>query len=110
MSRLFSGYWRVYNILVRALGMMALLAGLGFVGWGGLVLLRIGLAPLVGMPGMVLLLAGFLAAGLGGTILGTPTYRPDLGDAAWDFDPFGKKSRRSATAQRSWWTGEMAGR
>jgi hypothetical protein len=101
-------YWRVYNVLVRALGMAALLAGCAFVGWGSLVLLRVGLAPLFGMPGVVLLMAGLLAVGLGGTILGTPTYRPDLGDAAWDFDPFGKKSRKLAGGSRSWWTGEKA--
>jgi hypothetical protein len=101
-----TGYWRVYNVLVRALGMAALAAGIGFIGWGAVLIPRLGFRVSEGGPPIVLLLAGLLAAGLGATILGTPTYRPDLGDAAWNFDPFGKKSRQSATAGRSWWTGD----
>jgi hypothetical protein len=106
MSNWLSGYWRVYNVLVRTLGMAALLAGVAFIGWGAVLIPRFGLTLANGGPTLVLLLAGLLAAGLGGTILGTPTYRPDLGDAAWNFDPLGKKTRQAATARRSWWTGD----
>jgi hypothetical protein len=106
MSGWVSGYWRVYNVLVRAMGSTALLAGFVFILWGVLRLYQLGLQASEGTPGLVLMMVGILSAGLGGTILGTPTYRPDLGDTAWNFDPFGTKARQSATRRRSWWTGD----
>jgi hypothetical protein len=106
MSNWLKGYWRIYNVLVRVFGVAALVSGLAFIGWGVLLILRLGGATLTDTPGVIPMIAGLLAAGLGGTILGTPTYRPDLGDAAWDFDPLGKKARTSATKRRSWWTGD----
>ena len=102
----YSGYWRVYNILVRAFGATAVVAGLAFLGWGILRLLQLGLQPSEGTPGLMLLLVGVLAAGLGAGILGVPTYRPDLGDPAWQFDPFGAKSKQIPATKRSWWTGD----
>jgi hypothetical protein len=101
-----TGYWRVYNILVRAFGASALVAGLGFIVWGVLRLLQLGLQPAEGTPGLMLLLVGLISAALGAGILGVPTYRPDLGDPAWQFDPFGAKARESPSTQRSWWTGD----
>ena len=101
-----AGYWRVYNILVRALGASSLLAGLGFIVWGVLRLKQMGLQASEGVPGLMLLMAGFIAAGLGASILGVPAYRPDLGDPAWQFDPLGKKNQQSLAARRSWWTGD----
>jgi hypothetical protein len=100
------GYWQVYNILVRALGAVALVAGIWFIGWGALRTFQMGLQASEGTPGLMLLLVGLLAAGLGVTILGVPTYRPDLGDPAWQFDPFGAKTTPSTPARRSWWTGD----
>jgi hypothetical protein len=32
----------VYNVLVRALGMAALAAGIGFIGWGAVLIPRLG--------------------------------------------------------------------
>jgi hypothetical protein len=106
MKSWISGYWRVYNVLVRVFGVAALVSGVAFIGWGVLLILRQGVGPLNDTPGLIPVVAGLLAAGLGGTILGTPTYRPDLGDAAWNFDPFGQQARKSTTANRSWWTGD----
>ena len=101
-----TGYWRLYNILVRVLGASALVAGIVFVGWGAVRLLQMGLQPSEGTPGLMLLLVGLISAGLGVTILGVPTYRPDLGDPVWQFDPLGSKSRKAPTVRRSWWTGD----
>ena len=56
--------------------------------------------------GVILLAAGLLAAGLGAAILTTPAYRPDLGDPALNFDLNGTRSRQTAVARRSWWTGD----
>jgi hypothetical protein len=100
------GYWRVYNVLVRALGLAALVFGLGFIVWGAARLMRLGLEADAGAPGVILVFAGIVAAALGATIIGTPTYRPDLGDPAWDFDPFGAKARKAPAGRRSWWTGD----
>jgi hypothetical protein len=59
------------------------------------------------MQGLWLLLVGLISILLGSGILGVPTYRPDLGDPAWQFDPFGAKGRQSpATRHSSWWTGD----
>ena len=99
-------YWRLYNVLVRALGMNAVLFGTGYVGWGAFRLAQLGLQPAEGAPGVTLVATGLLAAGLGAAILNTPAYRPDLGDPACEFDPFGSKTRQSPRARRSWWTGD----
>jgi hypothetical protein len=101
-----AGYWRVYNVLVRALGTMAFLSGLGFIVWGAVRMLQMGLQASEAFPGLVLLFVGFIAAGLGASILGVPAYRPDLGDPAWHFDPFGKRTHQSQASRRSWWTGD----
>jgi hypothetical protein len=106
MSNWRTEYWRVYNVLVRVLGVSALASGTGFVGWGATRMLKMGLERADGEPGVILLAAGILSAGLGAAILGTPAYRPDLGDPAMQFDPFGTKSRQIETAKRSWWTGD----
>jgi hypothetical protein len=101
-------YWRVYNILVRVLGGSALVAGTGFVGWGAGRLIRMGLERSMGEPGLILMAAGLLSGGLGAAIMTTPAYRPDLGDPALDFDPYGQKTRQAGRAERSWWTGDLA--
>ena len=106
MRNWYTGYWRVYNILVRAFGALAVVSGLVFVGWGSLRLLQLGLQPADGMPGLWLLLVGFMSIFLGSGILGVPTYRPDLGDPAWQFDPFGAKVKQSPSSKGSWWTGD----
>jgi hypothetical protein len=106
MSNWRTGYWRVYNIMVRAFGGIALVSGLVFILWGVLRILQMGLQTSEGTPGLMLLLVGFIAAGLGATILGVPTYRPDLGDPAWNFDPLGRKTTQSPASKRSWWTGD----
>jgi hypothetical protein len=99
-------YWRLYNVAVRVLGVSALAAGTGVLGWGVTRILSYGMEGAEGYPGAVLLAAGLLSAGLGGAIVSTPAYRPDLGDHALDFDPYGSKSRQAAKLKQSWWTGD----
>jgi len=79
-------YWRVFNVLVRALGLVAFLSGIVFTVWGAVRMLRMDFIRMEDAP--------------------TTTYRPDLGDVPWGFDPFGAKSRQSSPAKRSWWTGD----
>jgi hypothetical protein len=106
MSNWRTEYWRVYNVLVRVLGASALASGSGFVGWGATRIAMMGLEQPEGQPGVILVAAGLLSAGLGAAILRTPAYRPDLGDHALDFDPYGRRTRATAATPRSWWTGD----
>jgi hypothetical protein len=99
-------YWRGYNVLVRVLGLLALLSGATFVVWGGVRLLQLGSLHTETAPAWVLLAVGLLAATLGVALLRAPSYRPDLGDASWHFDPFGKKAQQMPPSRRSWWTGD----
>ena len=99
-------YWRVFNILVRDLGLAALLSGAGFIVWGTLRMLEREFITIEGAASIVILPVGLLVAAIGWAILRAPTYRPDLGDALWGFDPIGAKARQSSPPKRSWWTGE----
>jgi hypothetical protein len=101
-----AGYRRVFNLLVRVLGLVALVSGAVFTVLGVLRILQLGLLRTEGSPPLVILLVGLLVAVLGLAILRAPIYRPDLGDASWRFDPFGTKSRLTAPPGRSWWTGD----
>jgi hypothetical protein len=98
-------YWRLYNILVRALGLVSLVSGVAFIVLGGLGILRLGLLAAEGSPGLVTLGVGLILAALGGAILIVPAFRTDLGDVWWQFDPFGAKAQQSRT-RRAWWTGD----
>jgi hypothetical protein len=99
-------YWRVFNILVRDLGLAALLSGGGYIVWGTMRMLQREFITIEAAASLVILPVGLLVAAIGWAILRAPTYRPDLGDALWQFDPFGAKARRSLPSKRSWWTGE----
>jgi hypothetical protein len=100
-------YWRGFNVLVRVVGLLAFLAGALWAVWGTMRIFRLGVREIEGMmPGVVLLAAGILAAALGAAMLRAATYRPDLGDVSWQFDPFGSKSRGAPGSGRSWWTGD----
>jgi hypothetical protein len=103
-----AGYWRVFNVLVRTLGLVAVVSGAVFTVLGAMRISQLGLLETEGSPPLVLLVIGLVVAGLGVAILRAPTYRPDLGDASWRFDPFGSKSQRSAALKRSWWTGDRS--
>lgn len=99
-------YWRVFNILVRALGLVALLSGAVFIVWGAVRMLRMDFIRMEDAPTLAILPIGLLVGVLGAAILRTPTYRPDLGDVPWGFDPLGTKARQSSQAKRSRWTGD----
>jgi hypothetical protein len=99
-------YWRVFNVSVRALGLVALWAGAVFIVWGTARMLQMEFIRMEETPRLAILAVGLLVAALGWAILRAPTYRPDLGDASCKFEPFGTKARRSSPARRSWWTGE----
>lgn len=99
-------YWRGFNILVRAMGLVALSFGAVFTVLGAYRLLQLGLLLHEGAPPLVTLSVGLLLLALGAAILRTPAYRPDLGDVSWRFDPFGTKTRQSSASTRTWWTGD----
>jgi hypothetical protein len=99
-------YWRVFNVLVRALGLVAFLSGIVFTVWGAVRMLRMDFIRMEDAPTLAILPIGLLVGVVGAAILRAPTYRPDLGDVPWGFDPFGAKSRQSSPAKRSWWTGD----
>ena len=103
-----AGYWRVFNILVRTLGLVAVVGGAVFTVLGVMRILQLGLLQTEGSPPLVLLIIGLVVAWLGVAILRAPTYRPDLGDVSWRFDPPGAKTPRSGAAKRSWWTGDRS--
>lgn len=106
MANWYTTYWRVFNILVRAFGLVTLVAGTGFIIWGAARIVVFGAIPVLASPLWVLPLVGLLAAALGIAILRGPTYRPDLGDVFWQFDPYGTKTQQLFPAGRAWWTGD----
>ena len=101
-------YWRMFNVLVRVLGLAAMAGGAVFTLLGITRLLQPGALRVEGEPALVLLLVGLLVLAIGAAILRAPPFRPDLGDVSWRFDPFGSKERRAARPKRSWWTGDGA--
>jgi hypothetical protein len=103
-----AAYWRVFNVLVRALGLVALGSGALFTVLGIIRILQQGLLTSEGSPPLIILLVGLILCWLGASILQAPAYRPDLGDASWKFEPFRGKAKRPASQRRSWWTGDRA--
>lgn len=99
-------YWRVFNVSVRALGLVTLLSGAALAVLGVIRMLEMDYIRLEESSSLVILPIGLLAAALGWALLRTPAYRPDLGDVSWRFDPFGKQAGRSPASRRSWWTGD----
>ena len=102
-------YWRVWNFLVRNLGLVSLLVGGVFIGLGTARLVEREFISLDAVDSLVVLPIGLLIAGIGWALLRTPAYRPDLGDSLGGFDPFGAKARQAPRTRRSWWTGEPLG-
>jgi hypothetical protein len=103
-------YWRVWNFLVRDLGLVSLLVGGVFIGLGTARLIEREYFFLDAVDSLVVLPIGLLIAGIGWAIVRASSYRPDLGDSIGGFDPFGAKARKAATpTRRSWWTGEPLG-
>jgi hypothetical protein len=105
-----AGYWRVFNVLVRALGLVAAVSGVIFTVLGVTRILQQGLLTAEGSPPLIILLVGLILCWLGASILQAPAYRPDLGDTAWRFEPFGGKAKRPRSSGRSWWTGDRRSR
>ena len=76
-------YWRVFNVSVRALGLVTLLAGAVFAVWGTMRMVKLDYIRLEEASSLVILPIGLLAAALGAALLRTSTHRPDLGDVSW---------------------------
>jgi hypothetical protein len=102
-------YWRVWNFLVRDLGLVSLVVGGVFIGLGTARLIEREFITLDAADSLVVLPIGLLIAGIGWAIVRAPSYRPDLGDSLGGFDPFGAKARQATRTRRSWWTGEPLG-
>jgi hypothetical protein len=96
----------VFNILVRVLGLVSFFAGTVYIVWGTLRMLQMDFIQPEAASSLAILPVGLLVAILGASIIRAPTYRPDLGDVALRFDPFGTKTLQSSPSKRSWWTGD----
>jgi hypothetical protein len=93
--------WRVFNVLLRLLGLGATFAGFVAIVTFGLGLPPIeGEAPIVSVPSIV---TGALVMLLGLGFLMIPAFRPDLGDTRVVVNPF---RAWSSPSKRRWWTGD----
>jgi hypothetical protein len=109
-------HWRIFNVLVRAFGLMAVLCGIVFTSWAARLLVNPkatvnleGVATAAVEPKLLLMLAGFVALAIGVAIVRARPYRPDLGDSSYLADPFGSGAQRAIPQRRSWWTGDRLG-
>ena len=94
--------WRLFNVLLRLLGI-----GATFAGFVAIVAFGLGLPPLEGetpVTNVPSLLAGGLVALLGLGFLIIPPFRPDLGDPWVVTNPF---RALSSSHKRAWWTGDI---
>jgi hypothetical protein len=93
-------HWRLFNVLARLFGIMALLVGAGFCAWGVYFAIDPGAAQGVetaGIPaGVLYVIVGAFSAAIGTPVLRIRPYRPALGDAAWTFT---KSHDKSATQE-----------
>jgi hypothetical protein len=113
MTRYEVWHWRVFNVFLRAFGLMALLAGMVFTLWGAVLLSRRqatveweGMLTSATGPKLLILLVGLSTLALAIALLRARPFRPDLGDVSWLLDPFGAKAQRRSLPRRSWWTGD----
>jgi ABC-type thiamin/hydroxymethylpyrimidine transport system permease subunit len=73
-------YWRLFNILVRVLGLVALLCGIVYIVWGTVRMLQMDFIQPEAASTIAILPVGLLVAAIGAAIIRAPTYRPALGD------------------------------
>ena len=113
MARYEVWHWRAFNILLRGLGLMAMLVGTVFTLWGAVLLAQRqatveweGELTAATGPKVIILLVGLGTLALAIALLRARPFRPDLGDASWLIDPFGAKAQRTSRPRRSWWTGD----
>ena len=76
--------------------LVALWCGAVFILWGARRILEMDFIQMGQASALVILPVGLFAAGLGWAILRVESYRPDLGDAWWRFDPIVAQGRRAA--------------
>src|SRR3954463_4444438 len=91
-----AGYWRVFNILVRALGLVALVSGAVFAVLGVIRILQQGLLTSEGSPPLIILLGGLILFLLGPSLLQAQAYGPDLVHQPWLSEPYRRKGKRSS--------------
>ncbi len=93
--------WRVFNVLLRLLGLGATFAGLvATTSFGFGIPAPFGQDPVTSWPTVI---AGGLVTLLGLGFLMMPAFRPDLGDTRVVRNPFRVWSEPS---RRTWWTGD----
>jgi hypothetical protein len=93
--------WRIFNVLIRLLGLGASFAGLvAAVGFGVGIPAAEEAQPVISWPA---LLSGGLVTLLGLGFLMIPAFRPDLGDTRVVSNPF---RSLMGPRRRSWWTGD----
>ena len=96
------GQWRLFNVLLRLLGI-----GATFAGGVTIITFGLGLPPIEGQPpvtSLPALLAGLLVLLLGLGFLMIPAFRPDLGDTRVVSNPL-RTLLQPRT--RRWWTGDI---
>jgi hypothetical protein len=96
--------WRIFNVLLRLLGIGATFAGLVAATTVGL-----GIPPVEGSTAAInwpALLSSALVTLLGLGFLMIPPFRPDQGDTKVVTNPF---KPLGGHAGRSWWTGDRLG-
>lgn len=104
MAHIDPSQWRVFNVLLRLLGIGATFAGLVAVTTFGLGLpAPEGQSPAVSWPS---LLTGALVTLIGLGFLMIPPFRPDQGDTKVVSNPV---RGWSSSPRRSWWTGDHLG-
>ena len=100
-------HFRLFNVLARLFGLMAVLAAVNgaVAGIYHTVYPPTEYIETLGLPeGLMDFLVSVFFATIGILILRVKPYRPDLGDGAWTL--LVGKSGETTEQRRSWWTGE----
>ena len=117
-------HWRVFNIMARVFGLMAVAIAFGCLAWAAYFVVHPEAARNVetaGLPeGAVDAVVGAIAGTIAAFVLTRRPYRPDLGDAAFSDQTlrwtrgspsnWTQSTPRRESVGRSWWTGDIRNR